>query len=179
MANGGSREPVGDELRGNRRSRTTVVIDELLSRGPMTAELLAAGAGSDASEPWASVFAVLRHTAPSILEGHLTWLVARVEDDDHRSPGRVAVEDQTRILIRALEHGAHDEAVIRALEQPWEAAIVADDDGDVARYASGLRAATVDHLDASPFVALATSADHMADELCDLRGSALASRRAG
>ena len=180
MANGGSGKAVGDEWRGSRRSRTTVVIDHLLSRGPMTADV-AAAAGSDGAErtgPWVSVFEVLAHTAPSILEGHLTWLVAGVEGD-HGSPLSIAVADQTRILIRALENGDEDDAIIRALEQPWNPGIVSDDDGAIARYASGLSAATTGQPDASPYVALATSADHLADELLDVRGSALARRRAG
>jgi hypothetical protein len=184
MANGGSRKPVADEGRGHERSRTAVVIDHLLSRGPMTATLVTAAVDSDTAdgaEPWVSVFPVLRRTAPSILEGHLTWLVARVEGDDPRSSPAVVVEDQTRILIRALEHGGEDEdeIIIRALEQPWNAAIVSDDDEDIARYASDLRAATAGQPDTSPFVALALSADDMADELFDLRGSTLARRRVG
>jgi hypothetical protein len=178
MTNGGS-TPVGDERRGRKRSRTTVVIDHLLSRGPLTAQLATGAADCDGAEPWVSVLRVLHHTAPSILEGHLTWLVAGDEDDHHRSCPSIAVEDQTRILIRALEGDALDEVVIRALEQPWDAGIVPDDDAAIARYASELRTVTADQPDASPFVALARSADHMADELFDLRGSDLAPRRVG
>jgi hypothetical protein len=138
MTNGGS-TPVGDERRGRKRSRTTVVIDHLLSRGPLTAQLATGAADCDGAEPWVSVLRVLHHTAPSILEGHLTWLVAGDEDDHHRSCPSIAVEDQTRILIRALEGDALDEVVIRALEQPWDAGIVPDDDAAIARYASELR----------------------------------------
>src|SRR5580700_2275967 len=162
MANGGSSRAMGDERRGYRRSRTTVVIDHLLSRGPLSAALVTAATGGDDAETWLSVFPVLHDTAPSILEGHLTWLVSRVDGDDHLSPSPVEVEDQTRILIRALEQRGEDDVVIRALEQSWNPGLVPDDDGDIAGYVSGLRSATADQPDASPFVALARSADHLA-----------------
>jgi hypothetical protein len=184
MVSSEPRKPGGARVGIASRSRTTTVIDHLLSRGPMTAQVNGATAaptvpatatGQGRSEKnraaprYASVSPVLRCTAPSILEGHLTWLVARAEADVHLWPHRIFWQDQTRILIRALEERAEDDVIIRALEQPWTSAVIGDDDADLDRYASELSRATAGQSDRCPYAALASSAGQMRDEILDHR----------
>jgi hypothetical protein len=130
---------------------------------------------------------ILRRTATAVLEGHLSWLVARAELHDPFSSERILLEDQVRILLRALEERGDDEAITRALERgtttepspavghsAFEDPGFDDpdvDDGDVLRYASDLSTATGRHLEASPYVALAGSAAQLADEILDHHGS--------
>jgi hypothetical protein len=202
MASGGKRESFGREPHIEHRSsdpdpvvprsRTGLVIDQLLSRGP----LLTTASSPDSlrnggTEPWSAVSAVLGVTSPSILEGHLTWLVARaqpVDPVDHRdqqdrrdhplSP-RVLAEDQARILIRALDERNEDDAIARGLEQSWTAADVPDSDDDIIAYASDLTTVTTGQPDSSPFLGLARSAAVLAEEILADRGASVAQRRFG
>jgi len=184
MESGEPGKPGAGGVRIGYRSRTTTVIDQLLTRGPMTAQVTGSTAArtvpatiteqdrsekNTAAPPYASVSPVLHGTAPSILEGHLTWLVARADADDHLSPHRIFWQDQTRILIRALEERAEDDVIIRALEQPWTSAVVSDDDADLDRYASELSRATAGQSHRSPYAALASSAGQMCGEILDHR----------
>ncbi len=164
---------VDDATPVGHRSRTGQVIDTLLSRGPVIGRPSGARGGAD---PWASVSPVLRATAPSVVEGHLTWLVNATVPDDHLSPWRIAVEDQARILIRALDERSEDDAVTRALERSWTVDAVGDDD-DVATYVSALRAATRQQPQDSPYAALARSAGAFAAGILDHRRSSTRRRR--
>ncbi len=167
---------VNDDVNGGPRSRTAIVMDELLSRGPVIGQWRRPGA-TGAAGPWMTVRQVLAATAPSILEAHLTWLVAETRGHHHRSPQRVLVEDQARILIRALDDGNEDAVVARALEQPWTADGVPDDDEAVITYASALRRATAGQPDDSPYVALARSAAQVTAEILGRRDSSTARSR--
>ncbi len=171
MASGGTKKRVGEGAHVEPRSRTGLVIDQLLSRGPLL------GRPAAGADPWTAVSPVLRATSPSLLEGHLTWLVARTPSEDHLSPHRIAIEDQTRILIRALDEGDGDDAVARALARSWAVDAVDDHDGDVVRYASDLGRVTEGQPDDSPYVALARSAAVIADEILDHRGTPMPRRR--
>jgi hypothetical protein len=162
------------------RSRTGLVIDQLLSRGP----LLTRGAPPDSlgrggTQPWSAVTAVLGATSPSILEAHLTWLVARADPMDRLSPVRVLAEDQARILIRTLEERHEDDAIARALETSWTDADVPDSDDDIIAYASDLTTVTTGQPDDSPYLGLARSAVVVAEEILDDRGASMAHRRFG
>jgi hypothetical protein len=188
MASGGERGRFGREPhiehRSNDpdpvvpRSRTGLVIDQLLSRGPLlTAASSPDGPDGDGRQPWSTVSAVLAATSSSILEGHLTWLADRANPVDHRSTLRALVEDQARILIRALDERHADDAIARALERPWAEADVPDNDDDITAYVSDLTAATTGQPDASPYVGLARSAVVVAEEILDHRGGSTAQRR--
>jgi hypothetical protein len=159
---------------GNRqdtaRSRTAVVIDELLSRDP--ASWSAAPDGGTVPEQWSSVSPLLRDTAPSIVEGHLTWLVAGARGHDHLSSPRMLLEDQARILIRALDERDEDEAINRALDRSWAADAVADDDAGIVLYAWELSTRTAGQPPESPYAALAESAARMVAEILDHRAEA-------
>jgi hypothetical protein len=168
------------------RSRTGLVIDQLLSRGP----LLTTAPSPDplrngGTEPWSVVSAVLGATSLSILEGHLTWLVARaqtvdpVDRRDQLSSLRVLAEDQARILIRALDERDEDDVIARALEKSWTAADVPDSDDDIIAYASDLTAVTTGQPDGSPYLGLARSAVVVAEEILTDRGASVAQRRFG
>jgi hypothetical protein len=194
MASGGDRgrfgrEPHIEHRSSDRdpvvpRSRTGLVIDQLLSRGP----LLTTASSPDSLEkggtqPWSAVSVVLGATSPSILEGHLTWLVARAQPVNpggpvnHRSSLRALVEDQARILIRALDERHQDDAIARALETSWTAADVPDDNDDIIAYASDLTTVTTSQPDDSPYLGLARSAVVVAEEILDDRGASMAHRR--
>jgi len=153
-------------------------MDELLSRGPVIGQWRRRGAdATPAAGPWVTISHVLGTTAPSILEAHLTWLAARSQGHDHRSPQRVHTEDQARILIRALDERHEDDVISRALEQRWTADDVPDEDEEIERYASDLRRAISGQPDDSPFVALADSAERVTAEILDHRGTSTARRR--
>jgi hypothetical protein len=192
MASGGSRVHSSRTTAPTPRSRTGLVIDQLLSRGPNPHPTAGGGRADATSGPWASVAPILRRTATAVLEGHLGWLVARAELHDPFSSERILLEDQVRILLRALEERGDDEAITRALERgttarpsPENDQTASDvpgsgdpgcddpdiDEDDVLRYASDLSTATGRHLEASPYVALAGSAAQLADEILDHRGA--------
>jgi len=120
---------------------------------------------------------VLHRTTPTILGGHLTWLCGRTAPDDHLSSPPISVEDQIRILIRALDERHEDDVISRALEQRWTADDVPDEDEEIERYASDLRRAISGQPDDSPFVALADSAERVTAEILDHRGTSTARRR--
>jgi hypothetical protein len=122
---------------------------------------------------------VLRTTSTTILEGHLTWLVARTQGKDHLSSQRILLEDQARILIDVLEAGGDYDTITRALDTPWLAADVPDGDGDVSTYASLLDTATAGQPEYSPYVALARSATKFTAEILDHRGSSTSRRPSG
>jgi hypothetical protein len=148
------------------RSRTALVIDELLGRGPLTAP----GAGGEtAPEQWSSLSPVLRVTAPSILQGHLTWLATGAGAHDHLSSERILLEDQARILIRALDERDEDEAITGALEHRWAAADVVDDDAAIVLYAWELSTRAAGQPPGSPYAALADSAARVVAEVLDHR----------
>ena len=180
MASGGSREHGGDGPEVGPRSRAGLVIDQLLSRGPTTRALAASEVtGSEANDPWTSVGRVLRITTPSLLEAHLAWLVARAAGTCHLSPRRFLVEDQARILISALEERDEDDAVSRALDDPWTPDDVPDDDDGITAYASALNDATASPTSPPLCVALARSAGNVATEILDHRNSSTRRRRVG
>jgi hypothetical protein len=165
MASGGRTRRLGKDpdVPGRRqagtRTRTALVMDQLLSRGPVVGQRFTAESGGHrASGPWTSVGYVLRTTAPSILERHLTWVVAQTPSDDHLSPRRALLEDQARILITALEERDEDEVVSRALDQGQDGRPLPDQDNEIITYATALRRATEGQPDDSPYVALAQSA---------------------
>ncbi|HXQ44557.1 MAG TPA: hypothetical protein VN816_07945 [Acidimicrobiales bacterium] len=176
MASGGGKRRDDDTAPVDHGTRTGLVIDQLLSRGPVIGRQAAAGSARGADDPWAPVSSVLRSTAPSILEGHLTWLVNVTVPDELLSPQRVLTEDQARILIRALDEGGEDDAIARALEQSWTLETV-HDDHDVMAYASALGAVTGNQPDDSPYVALAHSAAAFAAGILDHRRSPVRRRR--
>jgi hypothetical protein len=152
------------------RSRTGLIMDQLLSRGPLAdAERLTlvtdATNGPSSPGSWASVAQILGAASASILEGHLTWLVALAPREDHLSAHRVLMEDQARILIRALDERHEDDVITRALEQPWTAEDVIDDDEDLIGYASDLNTTTSGQPHWSPYVALAHSAGKVVAEV--------------
>jgi hypothetical protein len=182
MASGGTKKRVGEGAQVEHRSRTGLVMDQLLSRGPHLGRPAAGGVGArGGADPWTAVSSVLRATSLSLLEGHLTWLVARTPSDDHLSPHRITTEDQARILIRALDEADEEDAVARALTRSWTVDAVVDDDEDededVVRYASDLGRVTEGQPDDSPYVALARSAAAIADEILDHRGTSMPRRR--
>ncbi len=167
---------VNDDGHGGQRSRTAIVMDELLSRGPVIGQWRRPDA-TNAAGPWVTIRHVLGTTSPSILEGHLTWLVAATGGHHHRSPALVLVDDQARILIRALDERDEDAVIARALEQPWAVDTVPDADEAVITYASALRRATGGQPDDSPYVALARSAALVAAEILGRRDSSTARSR--
>jgi hypothetical protein len=177
MTTGETKKPVGPSLRGTARARTTAVIDQLLSRGPVIAPITWRPEGPTTAGWWTAVSPVLRRTTPSLLEGHLTWLVARAEGQDPRAPQRIALEDQARILIRALDEIDEDDAVTVALEQRWTVDDVTDSDDGVLVYAEDLRSQSAGQPAHSPYVALAGSAADMAEVILEHRGSPVATRR--
>jgi hypothetical protein len=180
MASGDIDGCVGCRPHLGTRSRTGLVIDQLLSRGP-TAGLIAIADAKErhTNDPWISVRRVFRSTTPSLLEAHLTWLVDRAERIGHLSPRRILVEDQVRILIRALEDGGEDDAITRSLEEPWSADAVPDGDDDIITYASALRRATESRHGSPPYVAVAQSAERMAAEILEGRRSSIKRRHVG
>jgi hypothetical protein len=151
------------------RSRTALVIDELLSRGRRTGPAEAGTGGGTAPEQWSSISPVLRGTAPSILLGHLAWLATRARSHDHLSSERILLEDQARILIRALDERDEDEAVTWALDHRWAAADVVGDDAAIVLYAWELSTRTAGQLPGSPSAALADSAARVVAEVLDHR----------
>jgi len=188
MASGGERGSFGREPHIEHRSsdpdpvvprsRTGLVIDQLLSRGPLLATAcVPQSRGRGGPPPWSAISAVLGATSPSILEGHLTWLVARAQPGDHLSSLRVLAEDQARILIRALDERHEDDAIARAFEKSWAAADVPDDDDDIIAYVSDLTTVTAGQPDDSPYLGLARSAVVVAEEILDDRGASMAHRR--
>jgi hypothetical protein len=174
MASGGTDKITGRERTAPAPTRTTRVISALLSRRAVPASFDTPASVAPTSH---GVSVVLERTAPSILEGHLTWLVSQTERHDPLSPARVALEDQARILIGALDACDEDGAVTVALEQPWTAAQVPDDEQVIVTYAADLTSATAGHPDDSPSVALARSATDVITEILDHRRSSTASRR--
>jgi hypothetical protein len=119
----------------------------------------------------ASVADVLRTTSPSIVEGHLTWLVHRTRREPQLSPQRVLYEDQSKILIDALEEqGAHD-VVARTLGNLWIPDDVPDADDAVATYGAALGRVTSGQPGYSPYVALAQSAARYSAQILNHRRS--------
>jgi hypothetical protein len=175
MAIGGSKRRFEQESPGE-RSRTALVIDQLLSRGPMVGQASPGPDARSATRPWTSVGEVLRSSTPTILEGHLTWLAARTQRIDPLSPQRILLEDQIRILVRSLDERDEDDAITRALEQPWVADGVPDDGDGIITYATALRRASEGQPDDSPYVALARSAAMVAAEILGHRDSATTRR---
>jgi hypothetical protein len=173
MTSGGRRKRLSQEPTVAPRSRTASVMDQLLSRGPELGHAAADAAGSPRG--WPSVGHVLHATSPSILEVHLACLVSRTPAD-HLSPQRILAEDHARILLRALDERGEDEAIARALEEPWNMGDVPDDDNDLITYASALRRATGGQPDESPYLALAHSAAKLAVEILGHRDSSTARR---
>jgi hypothetical protein len=145
----------GDGRPGWSPSRTTRVIDELLSRG---------SDGRPVNGDGGIIGAILRATPAPVLEVHLTWLAAHGARQDLLAPTRSQVEDQARLLLRALDEAGADDAIARALEQGGTAdgSVVTDD--DLARYCAALTAPGAQRPDNGPAAALAVSAIIMADE---------------
>jgi hypothetical protein len=174
MTSGGRRKRFSEEPSVAPRSRTALVMDQLLSRGP---ELSDAATGSSGSpRGWPSVGHLLHSTSASILEVHLACLVSTTPPGDHLSSQRILAEDQARILIRALDERGEDEAIARALEEPSNLDDVPDDDNDFLTYATALRRATGGQPDESPYLALARSAAKLAAEILGNRDSSTARR---
>jgi len=111
----------------------------------------------------ASGLVVLRATAPSILEGHLTWLVNATVPGDHGRRSGILTEDQARIPYPPLDERGEDDAITRALEPSWTVDAVHDDD-DVVTYVTALRTVTGNEPHDSPYVALARSASDFATD---------------
>jgi hypothetical protein len=174
MASGGTDKTMGRAQTAPSPSRTTRVIGALLSHGPGVSTY---GTSVSADEASHRISVVLQRTVPSILEGHLTWLVSQTEGHDPLSPSRVVLEDQARILIGALDACEEDGAVTVALEQPWHAAQVSDDEQDLVTYASALTTATAGLPDDSPALGLARSATEVVTEVLSCRRSPMAPRR--
>ncbi|HTZ10506.1 MAG TPA: hypothetical protein VMB72_15640 [Acidimicrobiales bacterium] len=123
-----------------------------------------------------SVGDVLQETPITVVEGHLTWLVARTRREPQLSPQRVLFEDQSKILIDALEvRGEHD-VITRTIAGVWMAEDVTDDEERLAEYAAGLDGATAGQPRHSPYAALAQSAARFCTEVVKDRAGA---RRAG
>jgi hypothetical protein len=173
MTSGGRRKRFSEEPTVGPRTRTALVMDQLLSRGSGLGNGDPEVAGSPAG--WSSVGHVLHATSPSILEVHLACLVSRTPGD-HRSSHRILAEDQARILVRALDERGEDEAMARALEEPWNIDDVPGDDNDFITYASALRRATGGQPEESPYLALAHSAAKLAVEILGHRDSSTARR---
>lgn len=172
MASGGRGDGTGQEWHPGPRSRTSLVIDELLARDVADDASAPAVTAQHGAEPVAktSIGDVLRRTTTTVLEMHLTWLVGRTQRNDHRSSQRILLQDQARILIAALDERGESEAIARALERPWIAVDVRDHDG-IGAYASDLMLATSGEPGYSPYVLLAHSAAKVAADVLDGRGS--------
>jgi len=134
-----------------------------LSLGPL------AGGGVDGARPWTTVRHVLAATEPSILESHLSWLVARIGTDDHLSPRRILIEDQVRILVRALDERHEDDVISRALDGDGGDVESGNRDNELLTYATALRRATAGEPRHSPHVALAHSAARVAADILSQR----------
>ena len=117
MVNRGDGVERGDLARAPSRSRTTLVIDHLLSRGPLLSPSTSETTGRPgASDPWTSVAPVLQAAHGALVANHLSWLVAPVDGEDHGTSS-VLVEDQIRILVRALDEGHEHDLLVGALDQ--------------------------------------------------------------
>jgi hypothetical protein len=179
MVNGGGRQESGDAPRDPSRSRTTLVMDQLLSRGPLLSRSNSETTGGPGPpDPWASVSGVLLAADPRLVANHLAWLVFAVHGEGSGSSSG-QVEDQIRILVRALDERHQHDLLVEALDQtpPWTADAVTDDDETIIGYASDLTTATDGHPEDSPYVALAATAVHWATGILDHRGSSVAHRR--
>jgi hypothetical protein len=89
--------------------------------------------------------------------------VAAPSSGDGSSAPRL-IEDQVRILVRALDENDQDTVVTGALDErrPWSAGADASDASDVMRYAAELRRLTAGQPADSPYTALADSAFEVA-----------------
>jgi len=128
--------------------------------------------------PAASIGDVLRQAPPTVVEAHLTWLVARTRREPQLSPQRVLYEDQSKILIDALEERDEHDAVLRAVATPWILEDVEVDDGELGTYAGALEGVTAGQPRHSPFVALAQSATRCTSEIAGYRRSQASPRSA-
>ena len=117
-----------------------------------------------------TVHEVLHDSPAAMVEAHLTWLVARTRREPQLSPQRVLFEDQSRILIDALEERGEHEAVIRTLQCAWYPDEVPEQDSEVAAYATRLAAVTAGQPGYSPYVALARSGARVSAEVLSSRG---------
>ncbi len=179
MVNGGGREQSGDASRNQSRSRTGLVMDHLLSRGPLLSPSNGqTTGGADPPDPWMSVSAVLHAADPRLVADHLAWLVSAEQGRGNGSSSD-HVEDQIRILVRALDERHEHDLLVGALDQipPWTAVVVIPDDDAIIGYTSELSTATDGQPGDSPYVALAASAVRWAAHILDHRVSSVAHPR--
>jgi len=119
-----------------------------------------------------SVGEVLEHSPVTVVEGHLTWLVSRTRREPQLSPQRVLFEDQSKILIDALEARGEHDVITRTIASMWMAEDVTDDEDRLAGYAADLEGATAGQPRHSPYAALAQSAARFCTEVVNERGRA-------
>ena len=173
MVQGGGRDEGADQWDAAPRSRTALVMDHLLSRGPFLSRPTSVTTGRPAeSDPWAAVWPVLRAADETLVANHLSWLLSVGPGDGNR-PSSSQLEDQIRILVRALDERHEHDLLVEVLDEisPWAAGAVAQDDETLIAYGADLTVATDGQGEDSPYLTLAAGAVQWAALVLDHRSS--------